>query len=1203
MNTSPTEPFHVFISASPTEHSHLEVLQNHLRTLRIECELWDEQKIPVGTPRLKSIQDALNRADAAILLVSLDFLASKFIQEKEVQPLLEKSDALGIKIIPVILRHCNFEIHPLARFHPAHDPAHPILSFHGERRGRVWAETARKIRDTIALSIQERRSKAQAQSTAPTAEPVPPLASSVATPAQPSLWSTLPLPTSDANTMPAPNLSSEKPAHSPSSTGEPSTPTDLVRSATSFLDLYHHSLLNNKDLTKLQFLRMEQPITVRDLYIKVRLYSRPRQATDVSDKRVKDPLAALQQRQSGLQQRQRSNAALDPLEMLKSQRLSVIVGDPGAGKTTLLKYLAIQAAASGTGDLPPVPIYLQLHEVARLSTVDLFEAAVQSLQQYHFERSAIITFLEERMATGEVVFLLDALDEAVVGETPEAAEAAYQRVAEAVMLLAKRYHQGPIVVTARRAGYFQRGQLRGFAEFEVLDFLPDDITHFIERWFAQSHDERRQGLAARLQAELRNNPRVASLAANPLLLSLLAITYETTLRDLPTNRAKLYHDCVETLLTSWDNTRFRNRVHLLNTEQHQRLLQAIAGHFHPLRLRYFSHGNLLSIIREYIGDFELEIRQASDVLREITGEQGLLREQGQGIYGFLHLTMQEYFVAEYFRDDRQTLVPHMGDPWWEEVMVLFAGQARDAGPFFVSLLSSPAQPDDIFHSKLLLAGRCLATRPEFRTEKPARTATIQYLSTLLTDTPYQLIRQQVADTLAEIGRLRFQGEVSRHLLAFVENDHNPEQWRDCVMQALASFGSEEITRHFLDRFLEHQGQADFWFQDSLAEMLNKFGNLTIAARMLDIARDEHKDHWLRAVLIELIGRMGLSAVAPEIFALLANPALAETLQASCLLCLGRLGDRAALPMILTRIAEPDTDSLVIDSCLATLSELRDRSAAPELLALVTREDLVSVAVRSDIARTLVDLGDEKLVDPIVALLRRAELAEDVRISLAEVVVKHGYQKQGPLLRSLLLDEGIPGNVRQVLAWQYGLQSDISRIENLRELSTRSGRESPIWNALVIVRALLGDALAGPDLQRLIEQRAFPQKWLEEALQGAAAVLDSAQLVRLLKSRSLEPDGRIMLARALAQEGKTELVPALCTLLNNPIVLQEVRRALCETIGALASDRPTVELLIGLLPGSDIPDDLYQALWQVCRRAGVTVIRDGLGGMSYRVIAR
>ncbi|MDP1863789.1 MAG: TIR domain-containing protein [Thiobacillus sp.] len=64
--------------------------------------------IDLGNDWHTKIQERLNRASAAVLLVSPDFLASTYIRNNELPVLLHGAKEKGLNIIPIILRPCSF---------------------------------------------------------------------------------------------------------------------------------------------------------------------------------------------------------------------------------------------------------------------------------------------------------------------------------------------------------------------------------------------------------------------------------------------------------------------------------------------------------------------------------------------------------------------------------------------------------------------------------------------------------------------------------------------------------------------------------------------------------------------------------------------------------------------------------------------------------------------------------------------------------------------------------------------------------------------------------------------------------------------------------------------------------------------------------------------------------------------------------------
>ncbi len=491
------------------------------------------------------------------------------------------------------------------------------------------------------------------------------------------------------------------------------------------------------------------------MFVRVRLHEEPKPGYELDPllrlaAERRDPNDMMQASHRYLESR--SSSAIDPDAAIRRYKRCVFVGDPGAGKTTLLKYLALRTVGKQLPDIPDIPIHIELNAFATSGYSDLLDFAATTWEdRYSFPKADARAYMDEKLHGGNAILLLDALDETVAGITLEEAEVSYKRAWDAIM---KLITPSPIVVTARKAGYYQHARLTGFTELEVLDFRPEDIEQFVHNWFACSPKPRKGTSAHDLNAKFARNARLQALAANPLLLSLIVIVYEDQLA-LPEKRAKLYERCVETLLSKWDSSRKIIRRREFESEKKRQLLTEIAWHFHCLGQRYFAESELLNVIAGFLPAIGLPANQRMRVLEEITAENGLLKEQAKHWYGFLHLTLQEYFTALYITDNQQlsTLLSHLGDPWWEEVLLLYAGQTSDATPLFQELIGFDTQTplqDDIFSTRLILAGRCLTARPTIR-NTTLRPMIIERLFGELQQTPYSLTREQVANTLAEIG--------------------------------------------------------------------------------------------------------------------------------------------------------------------------------------------------------------------------------------------------------------------------------------------------------------------------------------------------------------------------------------------------------------------------------------------------------------------
>src|SRR3954454_4072423 len=129
MAPSPPTRTKVFISYSHADKEWLDRLKRHLKPLVREGNLdcWDDTHIQPGDDWKQEIQNALDTAQVAVLLISADFFASDFIDENELPPLLDAAKAKGVHILPVILSASRFARNPdLARFQAVNPPNRPL---------------------------------------------------------------------------------------------------------------------------------------------------------------------------------------------------------------------------------------------------------------------------------------------------------------------------------------------------------------------------------------------------------------------------------------------------------------------------------------------------------------------------------------------------------------------------------------------------------------------------------------------------------------------------------------------------------------------------------------------------------------------------------------------------------------------------------------------------------------------------------------------------------------------------------------------------------------------------------------------------------------------------------------------------------------------------------------------------------------------
>ncbi|GAK61063.1 PBS lyase HEAT-like repeat domain protein [Candidatus Vecturithrix granuli] len=420
-----------------------------------------------------------------------------------------------------------------------------------------------------------------------------------------------------------------------------------------------------------------------------------------------------------------------PIEVTLERRYrhEMVLADPGMGKTALLKMEAMRTAPQARQwlenreknvDEVSLPIFLKLFDLTQKPDAELVETILQQLQhRYQKNFEPVKALVRRKLEQGTCLLLLDALDEAPSEQR--------LKLAEHLNIFA-RHFSCPIICTSRIVGYDSEF-LRDAKKVEIIPFTRKQIEQYIEIWFNNLRSAeallspQKQSFCTPegLIRELRQRPQIHGLAQNPLLLSLLCSLYQEDQLTLPARRVQIYEQVVQYILYDWRRVSQRRLTEktLIDAawiEAKLELLEQLAYQFSCEDKEIFSMRELLTKIEACKGDTALKHHDAPDIIKELSQEDGIIQQlDGEGRnarYIFLHRTFQEYLTASYLNQQKNGLEiakDHFWDYDWHETLILFAGLSDDPTLFLNTLL---AERDDIFHTLLLLAGKCLAECPQ-----------------------------------------------------------------------------------------------------------------------------------------------------------------------------------------------------------------------------------------------------------------------------------------------------------------------------------------------------------------------------------------------------------------------------------------------------------------------------------------------------------
>jgi WD40 repeat protein len=143
-------PLKIFISYSHKDEAFKDELVTMLAGLKRRgiVDAWQDRRIEPGDEWNQAIQGAMNDCDLALLLVSADYLASRFIQEEEQPKLLQRWQEVQLRVIPIVVRPCKWQSEPVLKdlqVLPRDNRAVIKFSKTTGARDQVWTDIATVI--------------------------------------------------------------------------------------------------------------------------------------------------------------------------------------------------------------------------------------------------------------------------------------------------------------------------------------------------------------------------------------------------------------------------------------------------------------------------------------------------------------------------------------------------------------------------------------------------------------------------------------------------------------------------------------------------------------------------------------------------------------------------------------------------------------------------------------------------------------------------------------------------------------------------------------------------------------------------------------------------------------------------------------------------------------------------------------------------
>jgi predicted helicase len=144
-----TEPRKLFYAYAHADEALRKKLEDHLALLRHDgyISAWHDRMLSPGTPWAKEIDAHLRDARIILLLISAAFMASDYSHGSELQEVMRKHEAGEARVIPIILRECDWQTAPFGTLQALPKNAKPVTNW--SNRDAAFADIAKGIRTAI----------------------------------------------------------------------------------------------------------------------------------------------------------------------------------------------------------------------------------------------------------------------------------------------------------------------------------------------------------------------------------------------------------------------------------------------------------------------------------------------------------------------------------------------------------------------------------------------------------------------------------------------------------------------------------------------------------------------------------------------------------------------------------------------------------------------------------------------------------------------------------------------------------------------------------------------------------------------------------------------------------------------------------------------------------------------------------------------
>jgi len=362
-------------------------------------------------------------------------------------------------------------------------------------------------------------------------------------------------------------------------------------------------------------------------------------------------------------------------EVFEGRKNVWISGEAGSGKTTCLSWIAIESAkdADIKGIKGKIPVVIELRKYAgkEFGLIDCI-SNVMTNSSYRIPEG----WLEDALAAGKILFLLDGFD--------EISEKERKRVFEWISEVDEK--DRCIKLFTARPQVNNRPRLKNISEVKLLPMNSRKVQEFIRYWHravlvepSVCTKDDAYIMQNRLIDLLERNDSLRKLASNPLLCAMICSLHKKSGMIVPKGKRDLYEACCKMLLEARDAERnISERGFDLTYEKKKLVLAKLA--YYMMRNDYIEveKNDAISKLEETLSSLGITNVSSEEFMGYLLERTGLLQEPEFEKISFVHKSFQEYLCANEISREKDwgVLEGKIKDDGWLETICIAIGYAN-----------------------------------------------------------------------------------------------------------------------------------------------------------------------------------------------------------------------------------------------------------------------------------------------------------------------------------------------------------------------------------------------------------------------------------------------------------------------------------------------------------------------------------------------